>query len=133
MAQSYFKARHSTTKLVAHFVFTTRYRRKLLSEKVRGDLAVIFSDICDYRDCELIEFNGEEDHVHLLVQYPPQLSISDLVNVFKAISSRRIRKSHAELTKQANKGVLWSRAYFACSAGGATIDVLKEYIENQGA
>jgi putative transposase len=129
----YLKARHSTTKLVAHFIFTTRYRRKLLTSKVLEDLGVIFTDICEKRACKLLEFNGEADHVHLLVQYPPSLSISDMVNVFKAISSRRIRQDHEELTVQAKKGVLWSRAYFACSAGGATIEVLKRYIENQGA
>lgn len=129
----YFKGRHSTTKLVAHFIFTTRYRRELLTPKILEDLGIIFTDICDKRSCKLLEFNGESDHVHVLVQYPPSLSISDMVNVFKAISSRRIRKQHEELTAQAKKGVLWSRAYFACSAGGATIEVLKRYIENQGA
>lgn len=62
--------------------------------------------------------------VHLLVAYPPKLAISVLVNNLKSISSRRVRILNTDLRKQSNHGILWSRSYFACSAGGVTIETL---------
>lgn len=79
-------------------------------------------------DFKIIEFNGESDHVHLLVEYPPKYSISKLVNHLKGVSSRMIRK---QFDISPHKEHLWSPSYFASSSGGAPLDVLKKYIENQ--
>ena len=75
--------------------------------------------------------DGEADHVHVLVAYPPKLPVSVLVNNLKSISSRYVRQLNSHLPKQSNSGVLWSRSYFACSAGGATIETLKAYVSSQ--
>jgi len=75
--------------------------------------------------------DGEEDHIHILIEYPPKLSISILVNNLKSVSSRRLRQFNTQLTRQSKVSALWSRSYFACSAGGATIETLKSYVENQ--
>ena len=77
-------------------------------------------------------FNGEQDHIHLLVNYPPKVSVSKLVNSLKGVSSRKLKLYHPELIKPAYmKNALWSPSYFAGSCGGAPIEVLKQYIEQQ--
>ena len=80
-------------------------------------------------DCKVEEFNGETDHIHVLIEYPPKLSISQLVNSFKGVSSRRY--GQAGFKKPYGKEALWSPSYFASSVGGAPIEVLKAYIQNQ--
>ncbi len=92
----------------------------------------IFEHVCGKFEAELIELDGEKDHVHLLINYPPKVSISKLVNALKGVSSRKLRVKHEQYLKQFYyKGVLWSPSYFAGSCGGASIDFIKEYIENQ--
>jgi len=88
--------------------------------------------VCEDFECELVEFNGEKDHVHLLVNYPPKISVSKLVNALKGASSRRLRNEYASSLKKVYwNGVLWSPSYFAGSVGGAPISVLRQYIEQQ--
>ena len=98
------------------------------------DLQGLFKKICKDAEAELIEFNGEGDHVHLLVNYPPKLALSKLVNSLKGASSRVIRKKEYPEVKNLLWGdQLWSPSYFAGSCGGAPIEVLKKYIEQQSA
>lgn len=82
-------------------------------------------------EIEILEMDDEADHVHVLVAYPPKLAVSVLVNNLKSISRRRVRILNTNLRKMSNSGVLRSRSYFACSAGGATIETLKVYVESQ--
>lgn len=83
-------------------------------------------------ECKIIEFNGEEDHVHLLFQYHPSLELSKLVNNLKTVTSRRLRSEfESSVNKFYWKDVLWSGSYFVASCGGVTITTLKKYIENQ--
>jgi len=78
---------------------------------------------------EIEEFNGEPDHVHVLIEYPPKLSISQMVNALKGVSSRRY--GQAGHPKPYGRDALWSPSYFASSVGGAPLEVLKRYIQNQ--
>lgn len=87
--------------------------------------------VCADFEADLIEFNGERDHVHLLVNYPPKYSVSGLVNSLKGVSSRRLRKERPDLADKYWRGGLWSKSYFAASCGGAPISVLRKYIERQ--
>ena len=80
---------------------------------------------------EWLEIDGEADHVHMLIAYPPKLAVSVLINNLKPISCRIVRQQNAQLRKQSDAGMLWSRSYFSCSAGGATIETLKVYVESQ--
>jgi len=92
----------------------------------------IMRQVCADFGAELPEFNGEPDHVHLLVNFPPTMTISRLVNSLKGVSSRRLRQEFPELRRhnwQAKR--LWSGSYFAGSVGGAPITVLRQYIEQQ--
>ena len=96
-------------------------------EQMRG----AFLSAAEKLEIDILEMDGEADHVHLLVAYPPKLAVSVLVNNLKSISSRQIRILNTHLRKQSNSGLLWSRSYFACSAGGATIETLKAYVASQ--
>ncbi len=127
----YLKKRHSVSKLVVHLIFTTKYRRKLFDGYIINQLRDAFLSACQKLECDLLEMDGEEDHVHLLIAYPPKLAISVMVNNLKSISSRQIRQHNTHLVAQSKSGLLWSRSYFACSAGGATIETLKEYVQSQ--
>jgi REP element-mobilizing transposase RayT len=81
---------------------------------------------------ELTEFNGEADHVHLLVHYPPKVALSRLVGSLKGVSARRLRQEFpSHIRKYLWGDHFWSPSYFAVSAGGAPLKVIKEYIENQ--
>jgi len=91
-------------------------------------------DICRNFDVEIAEFNGESDHVHLLINYPPKVQISKLVNSLKGVSSRKIRQEFSDVKhhwSNMRSRALWSPSYFAGSVGGAPIEILKRYIENQ--
>ena len=91
----------------------------------------IFAKVCSDFEAELVEVDGETDHVHLLINYPPKVSVSKLVNSLKGVSSRQLRKQHPEMNEYYWKGGLWSPSYFAASCGGAPISVIRQYIEQQ--
>jgi putative transposase len=117
-----------------HLVFVTKYRRKVFTKEILDDLNLIFSHVCHRFQSDLVECEGEHDHVHLLINYPPTCPVSRLVNSLKGVSSRLIRKKDYPSIKQALWGKsLWSPSYFAGSCGGATLDVIKRYIESQQA
>lgn len=126
------KGRHCAFDLHAHLVFSTKYRGKVFSETHLITLERIFRSICNDFEVELKEFNGESDHVHILINYPPKVQLTKLVNSLKGVSSRKMKQYHPELEQPAYlKNALWARSYFAGSCGGASIDVLKAYIANQ--
>jgi putative transposase len=80
----------------------------------------------------LAEFNGQEDHVHLLVQYPPKVAFSHLVNSLKGVASRRLRQDFVgKINPAAMRGRFWSPSYFARSCGGAPLSTVTDYIANQ--
>jgi putative transposase len=113
-------------------VFVTKYRKKVINKEILEDLREIFSRLCNNAKSELVEFKGETDHVHLLVDISPDIAPSKLVNTLKTISSRMIRKKYQNYLKPFYwKPVFWTGAYFVTSSGGAPLEVLKQYIENQ--
>jgi putative transposase len=115
-----------------HLVFVTKYRRKVFTKQILVELRSIFIDICSNFEAELIEFEGEGDHVHLLVNYPPKVAISKLVNSLKGVSSRLIRKKQYPSVQRALwKDHLWSPSYFAGTCGGAPLSIIRQYLEQQ--
>ena len=115
-----------------HLVFLTKYRRKVFTSEVMERLKCIFQSVCADFEAELVEFDGEDDHVHLLINYPTKVAISKLVNSLKGVSSRMIRKENFPTIKAALwGGHLWSPSYFAASCGGAPLEIVKKYIEQQ--
>jgi putative transposase len=124
--------RHCVFNLHVHLVFVTKYRKAVFSQAVLSELENIFSSVCKDFEAELVEFDGERDHVHLLVNYPPKIAVSNLVNSLKGVSSRLIRRMRfAEIENILCGNHLWSPSYFAGSCGGAPIEIIRQYIEQQ--
>ncbi|MHB8252695.1 MAG: IS200/IS605 family transposase [Acidiferrobacter sp.] len=124
--------RHCVFSMHIHLVFVTKYRRGVFTKEVIDDLRGIFVGVCTDLESDLVEFDGEHDHVHLLVNYPPKLAVSVLVNSLKGVSSRMIRKNNYPcIRKKLWGGALWSPSYFAGSCGGAPIAIIRQYIEQQ--
>ncbi|WP_084959910.1 IS200/IS605 family transposase [Thermoactinospora rubra] len=124
--------RHCVFVLHAHLVFVTKFRHRVFAGVHLERLEQIMRAVCADFECELAEFNGASSHVHLLVNFPPKVALSRLVNSLKGVSSRRMRAEFPELARhyyRVNK--LWSGSYFAGSVGGAPLSVLRQYIEQQ--
>ena len=113
-------------------VFVTKYRREVFNDDMLTRCEDVMRDVCEKFEAEMKEFNGEGDHVHLLVHYPPKIALSKLVNSLKGVSSRYLR---AEYTGRINRicmgSVFWAPSYFVGSCGGAPLSIVKDYIENQ--
>ncbi|WP_327590538.1 IS200/IS605 family transposase [Nonomuraea sp. NBC_00507] len=124
--------RHVVYHLHAHLVFVTKYRRGVFTDEMLIRCEELMREVCADFEVELREFNGEHDHVHLLVHYPPKVALSKLVNSLKGVSARMLRKEYsAHVRKHLWGGHFWSGSYFAGSVGGAPLAALKQYIEQQ--
>lgn len=126
-----YKNRHSAYNLHVHLVFITKYRKKVLADNHLQYFKEVVAEICKDFGAELKECNGEGDHVHMLIQYPPTVQLSKMVNNLKSVTSRRMRANFIDLRAAYDKPVLWSRSYFAGSCGGAPLEIIKQYIQNQ--
>ncbi|MER5598825.1 IS200/IS605 family transposase [Streptomyces sp. NPDC002265] len=126
------QGRHVASAMHVHLVFVTKYRRGLFNDEMLTRCEEIMRKVCEDFEAELKEFNGERDHVHLLVHYPPKVAVSKLVNSLKGVSARRIRQ---EFTSRINRtimhGHLRSPPYFSASCGGAPLAIVRQYIEQQ--
>ena len=114
-----------------HLVFVTKYRHRVLDGDAISRLRSIFNRVCTDFEAELVQLDGENNHVHLLVKYPPKVAVSHLVNSLKGVSSRMLRQERPDLAARYWQGVLWSPSYFAASCGGAPLNILKDYIQQQ--
>ncbi|MFJ9775073.1 IS200/IS605 family transposase [Kitasatospora sp. NPDC101157] len=115
-----------------HLVFVTKYRRGVLDDEMLTVCEATMRKVCEDFEAELKEFNGEKDHVHLLINYPPKVSVSGLVNSLKGVSARILRRDFTGRVNQAvMRGHFWSPSYFAASCGGAPLSIIKQYIEQQ--
>ena len=126
------RGRSQVSDLHAHLVFVTKYRRGALTADILQRCEQVMTDVCTDFGATLVEFNGEEDHVHLLVHYPPTARLSSLVGSLKGVSSRHLRREfERHLRRYLWGGHLWSPSYYAGSAGGAPLSVIGQYIEAQ--
>ncbi len=92
----------------------------------------IMRNVCADFGCELVEFNGADDHVHLLVDFPPKVALSILVNSLKGVSARYLRKEYdSHIRKYLWDRHFWSRSYYAGSTGGANLATVRKYIQGQ--
>jgi putative transposase len=124
----YRRGRHVVSALNVHLVFVTKYRRGVLTDEHLDTLRGVFASVCADFGAELVEMDGEDDHVHLLVAYPPHVAVARLVNSLKGVSARRLRQRYRVRTHREH---LWSPSYFAASAGGAPLEMLEQYIRQQ--
>ncbi len=152
MKVKYRKTRRAVFSLTVHIVLVTKYRRKIITAEMKQELEQVFKSVLSSWDSELIEFNCESDHVHLIVSYPPHKLLSSLIANLKATSSKTMwRKFESIVSKiyfkksgcdpaptkgareRAPSRVFWTGSYFVSSCGGVTIDVLKKYVQSQNA
>jgi putative transposase len=132
MTIQYDKGFRSVYTLTAHIVFVTKYRKKVINKSIHERLRTIFSETCSKWETTLLEFNGEADHIHLLVRYHPQIELSKFIANLKTVSSRLIRKEFGDyLNRVYRKPVFWTGSYFVASCGGVTVEQLKKYVEQQ--
>ena len=131
MKDDFVSSARSVSDMKAHLLLTTKYRRKVLTGAMISRLKDVVIDLCGKWDCKVIEFNGEDNHIHLLFQYYPQMELPKFVGNIKSVTSRRLRQEFPEeINKIYSKKVLWNESYFIASCGGVSISVLKKYIEN---
>ena len=124
--------RHVVFSLHVHLVFITKYRRGVITQRVRSELEQSFRKVCEDFESELLECDGQDDHVHLLVAYPPKVGVARLVNSLKGVSARRIRALDLPEVRGKLWGTaFWSPSYCAVSCGGAPLDIIKRYIQDQ--
>ncbi|MBK1618455.1 IS200/IS605 family transposase [Lamprobacter modestohalophilus] len=124
---------HAVFNIKLHIVFVTKYRRPTLTPELLAYLETAFAEILSAWRCRLIEFGGEVDHVHLLIDIHPALDLSVLINNLKTASARRARNRFAEhLGAFYSKPLFWHRAYFVGSVGGMTLETVRDYVQAQG-
>ena len=129
------KMRHGRSvvySLKAHLVFVTKYRRGVITDRVRDHLKGSFASVIADFGGELLQYDGEDDHIHLLVSFPPKLSVATLVNSLKGVSARLLRKrDFPEIRHKLWGDHFWAPSYFALTTGGTSLDVIRKYIEDQ--
>ena len=131
--QDFKKLHHCVYNLKYHLVLITKYRRKCITVPIMVRLKEVFSELCLKWECSLIEFNAEPDHVHMLLELNPKISISTFINNLKTVSSRYIRRDFSDdLEKFYYKNpIFWSRSYCILTCGGAPLSVIKQYIDDE--
>jgi putative transposase len=126
------RGRHVVHNLHVHLVFVPKYRRRVISATVFGLLQSAFQTVCTDFGSVLEEIGYEDDHVHLLIGYPPKIALSTLVNSLKGISARLLRKADLpEIRSKLDGDHFWSPSYCVVSCGGAPLQIVKQYVEAQ--
>jgi putative transposase len=123
---------HSVFRLNYHLVLVVKYRRKVIDDKISNRLKEIFEYIAPKYNIILEEWNHDKDHIHLLFRSNPNTEISKFLNAYKSASSRLIKKDFPLIRNKLWKEYFWSRSYCLVTTGGAPIDIVRKYIENQG-
>ena len=123
---------HSVFSLNYHLILVIKYRRKVLNDDISNRLKEIFEYISPNYNITLEEWEHDKDHIHVLFKAHPKSELSKFINAYKSASSRLIKKEFSNMKNFLWKEYFWSRSYCLITTGGATIDVVKKYIENQG-
>jgi putative transposase len=130
--EDFYRGRHVIHRLSVHLVFITKYRKGAITERVWKALRVGFQTASEKLGVKLREANHNTDHVHLVIDYPPNLSVSEIVNALKGVSSRIARRDCMPEIHKALWGIhFWSPSYFAASCGGAPLELIQQYVQNQ--
>ena len=125
--------RHSVYSLKYHLVVVTKYRHKCINDEIYSFINNKTLELFEKWGCSLIEMNYDKDHIHILFEAPPQVQLSKIINSYKTVTSRLVKKHFQEhLKKFYWKDYFWSRSYLILSSGGAPIEMIKKYIEDQG-
>lgn len=132
MRKTYRRKRHAVSLLHAHLVFSIKYRRRVLTRSVFDILRTSMRCTARMLDIQIIALEVDGDHLHLMIEYPSALSLAKIVQRLKGASSRAVRKRRLpEVLNKLWVNAFWSPSYFVVSCGGAPLDVIKAYVDNQ--
>ena len=123
---------HSVFLLHYHLILVVKYRRQVFTDEISKRAKEIFSYIAPSYKIELVEWNHDKDHVHILFKGQPKTEMSKFINAYKSASSRLLKKEFPIIRQKLWKEMFWSQSFCLLSSSGAPIEVIKEYIENQG-
>lgn len=127
---------HSYCRIIIHVVFVTKYRHPVLNEQIEQEMIDLCRNVCVKNRCHLLEAKADlekKDHIHLVIDLAPDVAVSTLTGTMKTVTSREIRKRHAEYLKPYYwKPVFWKRGYGCTSAGEAAEETILAYVRNQG-
>lgn len=123
---------HSVFLLHYHLVLVVKYRRKVFDDSISDYAKDMFIRISEKYNITLKEWNHDLDHIHIMFKAEPNSEISKFINAYKSASSRLIKKDFPEVKQKLWKQQFWSRSFCLITSGGASVDAIKEYIENQG-
>ena len=123
---------HSVFSMYYHLVLVTKCRRKVINDTISKRLREIFDYIAVNYNISVVEWNNNQDHVHILFKAHPNSELSKFINAYKSASSRLIKKEYPDIKEKLWKEYFWSRSFCLITTGGVTIDVIKQYIESQG-
>lgn len=123
---------HSVFLMYYHLVFVVKYRRKVIDDTISDRLKEIFEYIAPNYNIALQEWNHDIDHIHVLFKGQPNSELSKFINSYKSASSRLIKKEHPQIRQKLWKEAFWSKSFCLLTTGGASIEIIKKYIEKQG-
>ncbi len=123
---------HSVFLLYYHLILVVKYRRKVFDDEKSNYAKTMFERIGKSYGITLVEWNHDMDHIHIMFKAQPKTELSKFINAYKSASSRLIKKEFPDIKKYLWKEMFWSRSFCLLTTGGATIDVIKKYIEEQG-
>ena len=124
---------HSVFLLNYHLVMCVKYRNKVIDDVISERLKEIFSYIAPAYKITIVEWNHDEDHVHVLFRAHPKTELTKFINSYKSASSRLVKKEFPEIKKHLWKEMFWSRSFCLLTTGGVAVDIIRKYIETQGA
>ena len=130
--ENYRTASHTRFDIKYHFVWTTKYRKPLLVSPVAERLRDLVREICRANDIEILQGSVGQEHVHILVSAPPNMSASKIMQYVKGKTSRKLMMEFRHLNKVFWGRHMWARGFFVTTSGNVTDDVIKEYIRLQG-
>ena len=124
------RSSHSVTRFTAHLVWVTKYRYPVLKGDIKSRCRELIIQICDAEDIQILKGVVSKDHVHMHIEYPPKLSISDLVKRLKGRTSRILQMEYPELKKRYWGRHFWAIGYVGWSTGNITEEMVQEYLEH---
>ena len=128
----YRKTQHSVYSITLHLVLVVKYRRDVIDDTISNRIKEIFKTIGLSHDVEIIEWNHDKDHVHTILSISPSTNLNKYVNAAKTASSRLIKKELPEIKSKLYQDSLWTRGFYVNSTGFTQIEIVKNYILNQG-
>ena len=123
---------HSVFLLYYHLILVTKYRRQVIDDDISDYAKVTFERISESYHITLVEWNHDKDHIHVMFKAHPKTELTKFINAYKSASSRLIKRDFPRVKQFLWKEQFWSKSFCLLTAGGAPIDVIKKYIQNQG-